>query len=146
MPDHRTAIFAFANRTYAGPSTAVWDAAVALSDAELLEKRDLAVSDDLAKAYRAVGAIYRQGDINAGGDVLAMNFLLDRDADKWRRELADLRKKVGECDTSAAVKPRGALAGEFIWRCAHGRVSGSVLLAPTRPSRIQGVKLEVKAP
>ena len=90
--------------------------------------------------------LYRQGDVNAGGDVLAMNFLMDRDAEKWRRELADLRKKVGECDTSATVKPKGALAGEFIWRCAHGRVSGSVLLAPTRPSRIQGIKLEVKAP
>jgi serine-type D-Ala-D-Ala carboxypeptidase/endopeptidase len=146
MPDHRVGVFALANRTYAGPSTAVWDAAMALSDADLLEKRDPAVSDELAKAYSAVGTIYRQGDVHAGGDVLAMNFLLDRDADKWRRELADLRKKVGECDTSATVKPKGALAGEFIWRCAHGRVSGSVLLAPTRPSRIQGIKLEVKAP
>ena len=71
---------------------------------------------------------------------------LDRDADKWRRELAELRKKVGNCDTSAPVKATGSLAGEFTWRCAHGRVSGSVLLAPTRPARIQGIKLDVKAP
>jgi CubicO group peptidase (beta-lactamase class C family) len=146
MPDHGVGVFALANRTYAGPSTAVWDAAVALSEAGFLKKRSPPIGVDLASAYRAVGVIYQQGDIAAGGDVFAMNFLMDRDADQWRRELADLKKKVGDCDTSAPVKPTDALAGEFIWRCDHGRVSGSVLLAPTRPSRIQGIKLEVKAP
>jgi hypothetical protein len=146
MPDHRVGVFAFANRTYAGPSTAVWDAAVALHDAGFLEKRSAPISDDLANAYRAVGTIYQQGVVAAGRDVLAMNFLMDRDADTWRREIAALKKKVGDCDTSAPVKPTGALAGEFTWRCAHGRVSGSVLLAPTRPARIQGIKLDVKAP
>ena len=139
-------MFALANRTYAGPSTAVWDAAVALSKADFFAERKLPVSDDLAKAYSAVGAIYHEGNVGAAGDVLAMNFLMDRDADKWRRELAELRKKVGNCDTSAPVKATGSLAGEFTWRCAHGRVSGSVLLAPTRPARIQGIKLDVKAP
>jgi D-alanyl-D-alanine-carboxypeptidase/D-alanyl-D-alanine-endopeptidase len=146
MPDHRAAVFAFANRTYAGPSGAVWDAAVELSKAGFFEDRTAPVSADLAKAYGAVGTIYLQGDVGAAGDMLAMNFLMDRGADKWRRELADLRKKVGNCDTSAPVKASGSLAGEFTWRCAHGRVSGSVLLAPTRPPRIQGIKLDVKAP
>jgi CubicO group peptidase (beta-lactamase class C family) len=146
MPDHGVGVFAFANRTYAGPSVAVWDAAMALNETGFLKKRSPPISDNLADAYRAVAAIYQQGDVAAGGDVLAMNFLMDRDADKWRTELADLKKKVGDCDTSAPVNPTGALAGEFTWRCAHGRVSGSVLLAPTRRSRIQGIKLEVKAP
>jgi hypothetical protein len=146
MPDHGVGVFALANRTYAGPSTAVWDAAMALNEAGFLKKRSPPIGDDLANAYRAVGAIYQQGDIAAGGDVFAMNFLMDRDADKWRRELADLKKKVGGCDTSAPVKPTGALAGEFTWRCTHGRVAGSVVLAPTRPSRIQEIKLDVKAP
>ena len=146
MPDHGIGIFALANRTYAGPSTAVWDAAVALKESGFLGEPSHPVSEVLAGAYRATAAIYQAGDAGAGGDVLAMNFFLDRDADQWRQDLANLRKKAGECDTSAPVKPTSALAGEFTWRCAHGRVSGSVLLAPTQPARIQTIKLEMKAP
>jgi D-alanyl-D-alanine-carboxypeptidase/D-alanyl-D-alanine-endopeptidase len=39
MVDHGVGVFALANRTYAGPSAAVWDAAVALNDAGLLTER-----------------------------------------------------------------------------------------------------------
>jgi hypothetical protein len=74
-----------------------------------------------------------------------MNFLMDRDAAGWRRDLAALKKKAGDCDTSSPVTPSGALAGEFTWRCAQGRVKGSVLLAPTNPPRIQEIKLAQKA-
>ncbi|HEY6643275.1 serine hydrolase domain-containing protein [Povalibacter sp.] len=146
LPDHGVGIFALANRTYAGPSGAVWDAAVALHDAGFFKDGSLPVSADLASAYLAVGTIYREGDVGAAGDRLAMNFLMDRDAQGWRRDLADLRKKVGECDTTATVKPTGTLSGDFTWRCSHGRVAGSVLLAPTQPSSIQSLKLAVKAP
>ncbi len=146
MPDYGVGVFALANRTYAGPSGAVWDAAMALKDAGVLVERTLPVTDDLASAYRTVAAIYQRGDVAAAGDQLAMNFLLDRDANGWRRDLADLKQDVGECDTSATLKAVSALSGEFTWRCAHGRVSGSMLLAPTRPARIQALELEVKAP
>jgi len=43
------------------------------------------------------------------------------------------------------VTPSGALAGEFTWRCAQGRVKGSVLLTPTKPPRIQEIKLAQKS-
>jgi serine-type D-Ala-D-Ala carboxypeptidase/endopeptidase len=39
-----------------------------------------------------------------------------------------------------------ALSGEFTWRCAHGRLTGSVLIAPTKPPRIQEIKLARKTP
>lgn len=146
LPDQGVGIFAFANRTYAGPSVAVWDAAVALHKAEFRKNRAASVSVDLAKAYRTVAAIYEQGDVAAGGDQLAMNFLMDRDASGWSRYLADLKKKVGNCDTTSPVTATGALAGEFTWRCAHGRVTGSVLLAPSRSMRIQSVVLAQKVP
>jgi D-alanyl-D-alanine-carboxypeptidase/D-alanyl-D-alanine-endopeptidase len=75
-----------------------------------------------------------------------MNFLLDRDSAGWHRDLASLKKQVGECDTTAPVTASSALSGEFTWRCAHGRVTGSVLLAPARPPRIQSIQLLRKAP
>jgi CubicO group peptidase (beta-lactamase class C family) len=141
LPDHGVGIFAFANRTYAGPSGAVWDAAVALSKAGFLKHRAAPVGEELASAYRAVGAIYRQGDVAAGRDQLAMNFLMDRDAAGRGRDLASLKSQVGECDTAAPVTATSMLSGEFTWRCAQGRVTGSVLLAPTHPPRIQSLQL-----
>jgi CubicO group peptidase (beta-lactamase class C family) len=147
LPDRGVGIFAFANRTYAGPSRAVWDAAVALNEAGLLGKeREPAASNDLAAAYRTVGAIYAAGDVAIARDQLAMNFLLDRDVAAWSRELAELRAQVGECETSSPVTATGALSGDFTWRCTHGRLEGSLLLAPTNPPRIQELILEPVEP
>jgi serine-type D-Ala-D-Ala carboxypeptidase/endopeptidase len=146
LPDHGVGIFAFANRTYAGPAGAVWDAAVVLSKAGFLKDSSVLVSQELASAYRTVGAIYEQGDVAAGADQLAMNFLMDRDGAGWARDLADLKKQLGSCDTTAPVSATSALSGEFTWRCARGRLRGSVLLAPTRPPRIQKIELTRKTP
>jgi serine-type D-Ala-D-Ala carboxypeptidase/endopeptidase len=143
LPNRGVGMFAFANRTYAGPSAAVWDAAVALENSGLLgRERTVPVSADLARAYRAAGAIYEAGDIKAGGDLLAMNLLLDRSAEGWSRDLAKLKAQSGECETSELLTASGELTGDFTWRCTHGRVKGSLELAPTRPPRIQSLELE----
>ena len=146
LPDSGVGIFAFANRTYAGPVVPVWDAAVALQKAGFFMGHAVPVGADLASAYRAAGTLYRAGDVTAAGDVLAMNVLLDRDAAGWARDLADLKKRVGDCDTSTPLTAASAMAGEFTWHCAHGRVAGSLLLAPTHPPRIQSLELSRKAP
>ncbi len=146
LPEYGVGIFALANRTYAGPSAPVWDAAVALSKAGYFKDRSLPVSEDLASAYRAVGIIYQRGDVTADPKMLAMNFLLDRDAAGWARDLAHLKKEVGDCDSAAAIVATSALTGEFTWRCAHGRLTGALTLAPTKPPRIQEIELNLKAP
>jgi D-alanyl-D-alanine-carboxypeptidase/D-alanyl-D-alanine-endopeptidase len=148
LPDRGVGIFAFANRTYAGPSSAVWDAAAALlRSGALSAERAMPVSADLANAYAAVTKIYAKGKVDAGGDVLAMNFLLDRSADSWAYDLALLKAQVGDCDTAAdKLSATGALSGEFTWRCTHGRVKGSLDLAPTHPTRIQALLLSAIAP
>jgi len=147
LPERGTAIFAFANRTYAAPTAPVWDAALALARSGELPAVHLPLpSADLVAAYRAAGAIYAAGDVLAARDRLAMNFLLDRDAAHWARELADLKGQVGECDTSAPPTATGVLSGDFTWRCDHGRVKGSVLLAPTQPPAIQELELQALTP
>jgi serine-type D-Ala-D-Ala carboxypeptidase/endopeptidase len=147
LPNRGIGIFAFANRTYAGPYVAVWDAAVALDKAGLLGKnRELPVSPALAAAYRTVGAMYAAGNVTAGSGQLAMNFLLDRDVDGWSRDLAKLKANVGDCDTGSPVEPTGALTGDFTWRCTHGRLKGSLSLAPTQPPLIQEWVLEPMVP
>ena len=146
LPEQGVGIFAFANRTYAGPQKPVYEAASLLKKAGLLKDRALPVSAELGAAYRAAGAVYAKGDVAAAGPLLAMNFLMDRDAAGWARDLAELKAQLGDCDTSAPVSPTGALSGRFTWRCAQGRVSGDLLLAPTRPAGIQSLRLSRLAP
>ncbi|MEO5822389.1 MAG: serine hydrolase domain-containing protein, partial [Vicinamibacteraceae bacterium] len=86
LPDYGVGIFAFANRTYAGPRPPVWDAAMALHRAGLLTARPIPASTALTTAYAAVGKMFTAGSIAAGGDVLAMNMPMDRDADHWTRD------------------------------------------------------------
>jgi serine-type D-Ala-D-Ala carboxypeptidase/endopeptidase len=147
LPDRGIGIFAFANRTYAGPSVAVWDAAIALNKGGLLGKdRELPIDAQLAAAYRWAGEMYKAGDVAVAREQLAMNFLLDRDAEGWSRDLAKLRAQVGDCETAAPVKPTGIQSGEFTWRCTHGRIKGSLALSPTRPALIQEWQLEPIVP
>lgn len=146
LPDYGVGIFALANRTYAGPRSPVWDAAVTLMRAGRLTPRQLAPSSALAAAYAAVGRMFAAGSVTSAGDVLAMNFLMDRDAGHRARDLSALRAEVGTCDTAAPIVPTGALAGDFTWRCERGRVKGQVLLAPTPMPRIQSLSLTRATP
>jgi CubicO group peptidase (beta-lactamase class C family) len=147
MPNRGVAIFAMSNRTYAGPSSPAWDAAMSLLKAGALpEERPPAVSAELTASYGAAIAIYKSGSVEHNLDALAMNFLLDRDASAWARELTKLKSAVGECDTSAPITATGALAGNFNWRCSHGRLRGALLLAPTHPPKIQSVSLTAVQP
>jgi CubicO group peptidase (beta-lactamase class C family) len=146
LPDYGVGIFALANRTYAGPRAPVWDAAVALQRAGDLRPRSLASSSPLTAAYAAVATMFTAGSVTAGGDLLAMNVLMDRDAEHRARDLSALKAEVGTCDTAAPIVPTGALSGEFTWRCERGRVKGQMLLAPTPTPRIQALTLTRATP
>ena len=142
LADHGIGIFAFANRTYAGPQGPVWDAAVALQRAGFLRPRAVRADTSLLRAYAAVGRIFQAGSIAGERKLLAMNFEMDQDVAHWAGTLKDLKAEVGACETGTPLSPTGALTGDFTWRCEHGRVRGSLLLAPTRPATIQALNLE----
>jgi len=147
MPDRGVGVFAFANRTYAGPATAVWDATVSLLKAGVLPpERPLVVSTDLARAYAAAGRIYSSGGLAVAQELLAMNFLLDRDELGWSHDLTALRRDVGDCEIAAPIIPTGGLTGEFTWRCSHGRLKGSLELSPTNPPLIQQLMFQPMTP
>ena len=142
LPDHGIGIFAFANRTYAGPSPPVWQAAVALQRQGLLSARTLPVSAALAANYRAAQAMWAAGSLEPGRQSLAMNFLMDRSAENWAAEFARLKGGAGTCQTGPIVAT-GALTGNFQWTCERGRLQGQLLLAPTSPPTIQALRLRV---
>ena len=90
--------------------------------------------------------MFTAGSVTAAGDVLAMNFLMDRDAEHRARDIAELKAEVGTCDTAAPIVPTGALAGDFTWTCEHGRVKGHILLAPTPTPHIQSLTFTRSTP
>jgi CubicO group peptidase (beta-lactamase class C family) len=143
LPERGVGIFAFANRTYAGPSPPVWQAALALHRAGLLPARVQPVSDALATNYAAAGAMYEAGSLAPGQDRLAMNFLMDRSLDNWAAEFARLKAQTGACQTGAPIIATGALTGIFTWTCERARLQGQLLLAPTSPPTIQALRLRV---
>ena len=146
LPDYGVGIFALANRTYAGPRPPVWDAAVTLLRAGRLKPRTSMPSAALTSAYAAAVKMFTAGAVTSAGDVLAMNFLMDRDAEHRARDFAGLKAEVGTCDTSPAIVPTGALAGAFTWNCERGRVKGQILLAPTPTPQIQSLTFTRSTP
>jgi CubicO group peptidase (beta-lactamase class C family) len=140
LPEQGVGLFAFANRTYAGPSPVVWQAAIALHRAGLLTRRAQPVSEVLRARYQATGAMWQAGRLDGHENVLAMNFLMDRSAENWARELARLRGLTGTCRTDSAITPTGLLSGTFSWTCERGRLNGQLLLAPTNPPTIQALR------
>jgi CubicO group peptidase (beta-lactamase class C family) len=143
LPEHGVAIFALANRTYAGPSPPVWQAALALQRQRVLWPRDVPVSRAVDANYRVVAAMWTAGSLDPGRRNLAMNFLLDRSADNWAAEFARLKAQTGTCQTMAPITATGALSFTFQWGCERGRLQGQVLLAPTSPPTIQALRLRV---
>jgi CubicO group peptidase (beta-lactamase class C family) len=143
LPEQGVGIFAFANRTYAGPSPPVWQAALALHRAGLFPGRAAPVSEALAANYAAAGAMYQAGNLAPGQGRLAMNFLMDRSTDNWASEFARLKAQAGACRTDAPIAATGALTGIFTWTCERARLQGQLLLAPTTPPTIQALRLRV---
>lgn len=135
LPDAGVGVFAFANRTYAGPGLPVSQALYALKQAGLAPERAVPVSADLARAYDIVKQVWTAGD--PAKAPLANNVVLDRDLVRRRKDIADLKKQVGACQTDAAIEPVSAMEGSFTWTCATGKVSGRVQRAPTPALSLQ---------
>jgi serine-type D-Ala-D-Ala carboxypeptidase/endopeptidase len=143
IPDAGVGVFALTNRTYAGPSAPVWDAATALWKYDFIKARDLPVSALLAEGYATAQAVWTKGSVAGIDAKFSMNFPMDRTAENWAKLLTELHAKTGECDTTAPVVATGNLAGRFTWTCKTGKVNGNMLLAPSAKVQIQSLSFEV---
>ncbi len=146
LPDKGVSLFAFSSRTYGAPSVPTYKAALALQAAGMIPDRAAPVSAGLAASYAMVKRIWVAGDVLAANKGLAMNFLMDRDAAHWKDELARLKAAVGTCAVAEPITAATAMGGKFTWACTHGRISGSVLLAPTSTPTLQELKFDVVQP
>ena len=70
--------------------------------------------------------------------IAAENLFLDRSKDRRRKEIDDLRAKVGACtapDKFDVVE--NALRGQWTMSCERGRLQVAITLAPTMPPTVQ---------
>ncbi|MDG2522207.1 serine hydrolase [Caulobacter segnis] len=145
LPAKGVGVFAFASRTYAGPTLPALRSLLALQGAGALKDASATpVSDGLSQAYEAAKAVWRAGDIEKAP--LANNLLLDRDAPRWKRLIADVKAEVGACRADEPVRPLSAMEGRFTWTCERGRVTGRVQRAPTQKVEIQALEFTVAQP
>lgn len=141
VPEAGLGVFALTNRTYAGPTAPVWDAATALFKSGYAAPRAIAPTPALETGYAAARRIWAAGGVEGERKYLAMNVALDRSDANWRTYLADLSVSLGGCDDSPPVIATGNLSGRFGWACAKGRLEGTLLLAPVASPQIQSLTL-----
>ncbi len=144
LPETGTGIFALSNRTYAGPSGPVWDAATKLLKLNIIKKRNRAVSMFLHTSYTAAKTLWENGGFDKIDDRrFAMNFFMDRKKPLWAKQLNEIQGKVGTCNTDAPLIANGRLSGNFEWQCEKGKIKGSLLLAPTFDPQIQSLNFDI---
>ncbi|BEV01341.1 serine hydrolase domain-containing protein [Novosphingobium olei] len=140
LPEFGVAFFALTNRTYSGPSQPVWDIAALLREKGVIAKRTEPVSQDLGSFYAAAQAVWAAGTVDPLQGRVSMNFPMDRTAANWAKVLAETKARSGPCEIGAPVQPDGAMSGMFTWPCANGKITGTLILAPTRPITLQSLK------
>ena len=96
LPEYGVGVIAFGNLTYTGGG-AVANAFELLAKTGGLQPRVPQPSDALAEARDAVSRLIVKWDDREADRVAAMNLFLDRSKDRRRREIEDLKAKVGAC-------------------------------------------------
>jgi CubicO group peptidase (beta-lactamase class C family) len=138
LPDHGVGIIAFGNVTYTGWGRVVGEAFDRLAATGGLQPREERPSPALIAAQRSVSELVMRWRDDLADQIAAENLFLDRAKDRRRREIEDLRAKVGECkppDRFDVVE--NALRGQWTLACERGRLNVAITLAPTMPPKVQ---------
>lgn len=144
LPDVGVGIFAFASRTYGAPSLPALQSLLALRSAGAIPNRAIPVSGELAAAYAAAKTVWTSGD--PAKATLAINIALDRTLDRRRKEIAELKTKVGTCAMNEPIAPVSAMEGRFGWTCTTGKVTGRVQGSPLPDGSLQVIDFRAANP
>ena len=138
LPDYGVGIIAFGNVTYTGWNNAVgrrsigWTAPAACGPARSARRRRWS-----RRATTCRSSSCRWDDALAD-KIAAENLFLDRSKDRRRKEIDDLRAKVGACSAPAKFDVvENALRGQWTMSCERGTLQVAVTLAPTIPPGVQ---------
>jgi CubicO group peptidase (beta-lactamase class C family) len=138
LPEYGVGLIAMGNRTYTGWGGVFNEALSLLQKTGALRARMAQPSAALVQARKDVSQLVAAWDDGLAERIAAVNLFLDRSKDRRRREIEELRTKVGACtptDTFTFVE--NALRGTWTLSCARGNLDVAVTLAPTMPPTVQ---------
>jgi hypothetical protein len=148
LPEHGVGVIALGNLTYTSWGGVIDAAVDALAKTGGLQARAVQPSPALTAARDAVSRLIAAGwDDRLADSIAADNLFLDQSKDRRRRELDDLRGRVGACRPDGAFDVENALRGQWTMSCERGALRVAITLAPTMPPRVQllGVR-QITAP
>ena len=104
-----------------------------------LQPREIRPSPALVAARDAVSKLVVRWDDELADKIAAENLFLDRSKDRRRKEIEDLRAKVGACTAPDGFDVvENALRGQWTMSCERGKLQVSMItLAPTMPPTVQ---------
>ncbi len=147
LPDYGVGIFAMGNRTYTGWGGVFTRVLDVLDKTGGLQRRMPQPSPALAEARSAVSHLIVHWDDALADRIAAVNLFLDRSKDRRRREIEQLRAKVGSCGPEAPfTHVENALRGSWSLTCERGSLAVSITLAPTMPPRVQFLEVAPAQP
>jgi CubicO group peptidase (beta-lactamase class C family) len=141
LPEYGVGFFAMSNLTYSGQSMAISLAFDALRKTGALEPRELAPTPELTAARDALARLYARWSDRDAERIAADNLFLDRSAESRRKEFERVRGEAGKCEPPGDVKPENWLRGHFRMNCEKGPVEIYFTLAPTRPPKVQELRI-----
>jgi CubicO group peptidase (beta-lactamase class C family) len=138
LPDYGVGIIAFGNVTYTGWNRVVGEAIDRLARTGGLQPREVRPSAALVAARDDVSKLVVRWDDELAEKIAAENLFLDRSKDRRRKEIEDLRSKVGVCSAPDRFDiVENALRGQWTMSCERGKLQVAVTLAPTMPPGVQ---------
>jgi CubicO group peptidase (beta-lactamase class C family) len=147
LPEYGVGIIALGNRTYTGWNGPIATALELLHKTGGLERRSAEPAPALVQARDDVSRLIMNWDDALADRIAAVNLYLDRAKERRRREVEELRAKVGTCrppDRFDIVE--NALRGQWTLACERGSLSVSVTLAPTTPPKVQFLAVDTARP
>ena len=142
LPEYGVGIVAFGNVTYTSWGSVVTNAFNLLSKTGGLQPRVPQPSPALIEMRDAVSGLIIKWDDRQADQMAAMNLFLDRSKDRRRKELEELRAKVGQCSAPKTFDVvENWLRGQWTMKCERGDVRAEITLAPTMPPRVQHLEV-----
>ena len=147
LPEYGVGVIALGNRTYTGWNGPITTALDLLHKTGGLERRLPEPSPALIQARDEVSRLIINWDDALADRIAAVNLYLDRAKDRRRKEIEQLRAKVGACRAPTAFDfIENALRGRWTLACERGTLGVSVTLAPTMPPRVQFLAVDTTRP
>lgn len=147
LPEYGVGLIAMGSRTYTGWNGVFSQALELLRKSGALALRMAQPSPALVTARDDVSQLVIEWDDALADRIAAVNLFLDRSKDRRRREIEDLRAKVGVCKPARAFGfIENALRGTWTLSCERGDLGVSITLAPTMPPTVQFLEVAMAQP